>query len=268
MLRPTDNLPLQIDRAIHEAKASGLRESLRVEGTLPGGQPFIALGFQGLDATGTQVHATRVVTPSAIVLAIGPARVALQEPPRPDELLPSLLPSGAFPSGVDLTGDHAPDISLRSPDGTLAIHRIELQGSAPYPILLRANPTRVLDINEDGFPDLAGTPSAVDNDSIHPEFLDVAVSDRVRFRNDHPAAIAYHQKLARRPTLPQTAPLPDQLRVLMERGFHDACTGTPLPSALQPATALISASQPLPEPIATSWAYWYHWLTQTFPQHP
>lgn len=265
-LRPADDLPGQLTRATREAEASGLHESLRIEGTLPGGQPFVALGFDGTDAAGLPTHATRVVTPASVVLALGPARVVLQEPPRPDELLPSLLPSGAFPSCSDLTGDRSPDVVLRSSDGVLAVFRIDLRGSSPYPISLRAQPTRVLDINEDGFPDLAGAPIIPDGDSIRPDFLDIAVSDKTSFRNDHPAAIAHHRKLAQAPLPASTAPLPARLKALLERGFHEACAGEPPTAALQPATELVTANHPLPDAVAASWVRWRGWLSDSFPQ--
>jgi hypothetical protein len=264
-LRPADDLPGQLARASREAQASGLRETLRIEGKLPGGHAFVALGFSGTDAAGLPTHATRVVTPASVVLALGPARVVLQEPPRPDELLPALHASGAFPSGVDLTGDRSPDVALRASDGVLAVYRIDLQGSAPYPIVLRARPTRVLDLDEDGRPDLAGAPPIPDGDPIRPEFLDIAVADGAAFRNDHPAVIAHHRALADAPPPPPTTPLPQRLRAAMERTFHGACAGDPLTLTLQPVADLVAANHPLPEPLAASWSRWRAWLGQTFP---
>ncbi|MCS6900159.1 MAG: VCBS repeat-containing protein, partial [Myxococcales bacterium] len=201
-LCPADDLPGQLERATREAVASGLRETLRIKGTLPDGKPFVALGFSGIDPAGLPTHATRVVTPASVVLALGPAHVVLQELPRPDELLPALHPSGAYPSGVDLTGDQAPDVILRASDGTLAIYRIDLLGSTPYPIQLRAPPTWALDLDEDGRPDLAGLVPVPEDDAIHPELLDIAVADGTGFRNDHPAVLAHHRAMAERPMPP------------------------------------------------------------------
>ena len=265
-LRPADDLPAQIERAVREAAASGLRETLRVEGTLPDRKTFVALGFSGVDAAGLPTHATRVVTPASVVLALGPARVVLQEPPRPDELLPALHPSGAFPSGVDLTGDRAPDVVLRASDGTLAIYRIDLLGSAPYPIQLRAPPTRALDLNEDGLPDLAGVVPVPEGDALSPELLDIAVADGNSFRNDHPAVLAHHRALAERPRPPSSAPLPLRLRAALERVFHLLGAGDPMTQALQPAADLVAAHHPLPPPLAESWARWRTWLDRSFPQ--
>jgi hypothetical protein len=265
-LRPADDLPGQIERAVREAAASGLRETLRVEGTLPNKKPFVALGFSGVDAAGLPTHATRVVTPASVVLALGPARVVLQEPPRPDELLPALHPSGAFPSGVDLTGDRAPDVVLRASDGTLAVYRIDLLGSAPYPIQLRTPPTRALDLDEDGRPDLAGVAPVPEGDAIHPELLDIAVADGTSFRNDHPAVLAHHRALAERPLPPGSAPLALRLRAALERAFHQLAAGDPMTQALQPAADLVAEHHPLPPPLAASWARWRSWLDRVFPQ--
>ncbi|RYE90381.1 MAG: hypothetical protein EOO75_10260, partial [Myxococcales bacterium] len=193
MLRPGRSLPGQLARARREATADGLRETTQVEGRLASGQPFVALGFEGVDAAGRPVHAARVVTPAAIVLALGPARALGSGPARPDELLASLLPGGAYPSGVDLSGDSAPDVVLRAADGSLAIHRVDLTGSTPYPIALRFPATGARDVNEDGRPDLTGLPPIPDGDPLRPELLDVAIADGIAFRNDHPDALAFHR---------------------------------------------------------------------------
>lgn len=260
-LRPANDLDGQLARARREAAAARLSEVLRVDGKLPGGQPFVALGFAGVDAAGQTTHATRVATPASVVLALGPARLVLGEAPRPDELLPSLLPGGGFPSGSDLTGDGAPDVALRASDGALAIYRVDLVGSSPYPIVLRAPPTRVVDVNEDGRPDLAGAPLAPEQDPLRPDLVDVAIADGTSFRNDHPSAIAFHQVQADAPAPPPGAPLPLRLKAALERAFHARCAGAPLAQAFQPAADLAAAAHPLPDAVAASWVRWRGWIS-------
>lgn len=262
-LRPPDDLPAQLARAQREASAAGLRSTLRIDGTLPGGQPFVALGFEGTDPAGRPTHAVRAVTPAAVVLAVGPARLVHGEAARPDELLRSLLPGGAFPSGSDLTGDKAPDLVLRASDGALAIYRLDLLGASPYPVSLRSPPTSALDLNEDGRPDLAGSPPVPAGDPIHPELLDIAVADGVSFRNDHPAVIAYHQRLADAPAPAPDAPLARRLQAALEKAFHAHCAGAPLGRAFQPAADLAAASHPLPDAVAASWVRWRGWLVDS-----
>ena len=258
-LRQANDLPTQTERARREAAAEGLREITTVDAVFPSGQPFVALGFVGVDAAGRPVHAARVVTPAAIVLALGPARALGEGPPRPDELLASLLPGGAYPSGSDLSGDGAPDVVLRAADGSLAIHRIDMSGSAPYPITLRFPPTDARDVNEDGRPDLTGHPPLPDDDPLRPALLDVAIADRVTFRNDHPDALAFHQALATRPPPASDTPPATQLRAALETAFHAVLAGAPPADALAPADRLVR--RPLPADLVASFALWRSWIS-------
>lgn len=260
LLRPRNDLPAQLARARREAAAAGLRETRTLDGKLADGRPFVALGFEGEDAAGQRTHATRVVTPASIALALGPPTLPRREPPGPSELLPSLLDGGAFASGADLTGDRAPDLVLRAPDGSLAIYRVDLLGATPYPVALRSPPTTALEINDDGYPDLAGAPPIPPDDPLRPELLDVAVAEPTSFRNDHPAALAFHRARAARPLPDPSAPLPARLRAALERAFHARCAGDPWPAAFQPAADLAAQNHPLPDPLAASWVRWRGWL--------
>ena len=268
LFRPRLDLAGQLERVGREAKAGRLRETLRVEGKLPGGAVFVAIGYEGEDAIGQRVGATRVVTPASIVLALGPPRLARDAASLPAVLLASLGPGGAYPSCTDMDGDGAPDVALRAEDGTLAVHRIDLQGSSPYPIELRALPTGVADVNEDGKPDLTGSPRPPDGDSLSPEMLDVAIAAPGGFRNDHPAARLFHQRLRDRPALPAGAPLARRLRQGLERAFHAAAAGEPVEAALQPVVDLAAAQHPLPEDLVASWVRWRGWVTDHGPGLP
>lgn len=263
-LAPADDLEGQRALALREARGHGLSLDRTIEGKLPSGKPFLALGFSGLDPAGRPVHAARVVTPASVVLALGPPRLAGQASALPCELLPSLLPSGAYPSGVDLSGDRAPDVALRAEDGSLHVYRVDLRGASPYPVSLRAPPTSAVDANEDGRPDLTGAPPIPDGDSIRPDLADVAIADGTSFRNDHPSAVAFHKKLAAEVTpAPADAPLPLKLRRALERAFHESCAGAPLTQALQPAVDLAVKHHPLPADVAASWVRWRGFLADS-----
>jgi hypothetical protein len=268
LFRPHLDLDGQLARADREARAGRLRLALRVEGKLPGGAAFVALGYEGEDALGQRVGATRVVTPASIVLALGPPRIARDASSLPSTLLASLGPAGAYPSGSDLDGDGAPDVALRADDGTLAVHRIDLQGSSPYPIELRAPPSAAVDVNEDGKPDLTGAPRPPEGDPIAPEMLDVAIAAPGGFRNDHPAARVFHQRRRDRPAPPASAPLARRLRHGLERAFHAAAAGDPVLEALQPVVDLAATQHPLPEDLVASWVRWRGWVIDHGPGLP
>jgi hypothetical protein len=257
VLRPLNDLDAHVARATREAQASGLEVALRVDGKGSGSKRFVALGLVGKDAFGRAIRAVRVATPASIVLAIGPPALDQRDPSEPNELLESLLDGGGFPSGVDLTGDGAPDIALRAEDGTLAIYRIDPLGATRYPVVLDAKPTQVLDANGDGRPDLAGVLSLPgDADALSLSLLDVAICAGTSFRNDHPDALAYHQKLRDRPPPPDTEPKPARLRAAIERAFHSIRAGDDVNTAMQPALDLAQKLAPLDEPRAASRVRW------------
>ncbi len=220
LLRPMDDLPAQLARVDAEARALGLQTASRVEGALPGGEPIVALGLVGRDLSGRVVHAVRVVTPAAIVLALGPTE--LGDPRRaaaPVELVESVLPGGGFPSCRDLTGDGTPDVVARAPDGALAVYSATRLGATRMPVACAFSPTTATDANADGRMDLVCRPPRDEGDPLAPELLDVAIGVGVAFDHDHPDAVAFHRdRVERRAAAPDAAP-DAQLRALLEVAF-------------------------------------------------
>jgi hypothetical protein len=257
LLQPADDLPGQLERATRELEGAGLRESFRVEGKLRGGKAFVAIAADGKDPFGRPAHAVRVVTPAAIVLALGPEDPASPRPDDPVRLVRHLNDQGAYPSGLDLTGDGAPDLGVRAPDGTLALYRIELLSATRYPVAIAAPAREADDVSGDGRPDLLGAPPAPEGDPIAPRLVDVAVGDGTSFRNDAPEARAYHRRaLESAKPAPEGAPPAQRLRVALERAFHAMRAGDPPARAFQPAADLAASLAPLPDALAVSWVRW------------
>ncbi|HEU4539173.1 MAG TPA: VCBS repeat-containing protein, partial [Polyangiaceae bacterium] len=244
-LRPADDLPGQLERASRELQGAGLRETFRVEGKLRGGAAFVAIAAEGRDPFGREAHALRVVTPAAIVLALGPADPASPRPDEPVRLVRHLHDAGAYPSGRDLTGDGTPDVAARAPDGTLALYAVDLLSASRYPVSLGAPPTEAEDVSGDGLPDLLGAPRPPEGDPIAPRLLDVAVGQGASFRDDAPAARAFHRRaLEEAPAPPAGAPPAARLRAAIERAFHAMRAGEPPARAFQPAADLAASLAP------------------------
>lgn len=220
LLTPLDDLPAQLARVDAEARALGLQIDARAEGRLPGGEPLVALGLVGRDALGRTLRATRVVSPSAIVLALGPSE--LGDPRRdaaPVALVESVLPGGGFPSCRDLTGDGTPDVVARADDGALAVYSVTRLGAARMPVACAFAPTTATDANGDGRMDLVCRARWDAPDELAPELLDVAIGDRVAFDHDHPDAAAFHRARIEARAAPTDAPDAAQLRALLEVSF-------------------------------------------------
>lgn len=220
LLRPMDDLPAQLARVDAEARALGMQVESRVSGKLPGGETLVAVGLVGRDASGRTLHATRVVTPSAIVLALGPTD--LSDPRRdsaPVRLVESVLPGGGFPSCLDLTGDGTPDVVARADDGALAVYSVTRLGATRMPVSCAFPPTTATDVNADGRMDLVCRSPADSRDELGPELLDVAIGDRVSFDHDHPDGAAFHRARAAARAVGPEADALAQLRALLEVSF-------------------------------------------------
>ncbi len=220
LLTPVDDLPAQLARVDAEARALGLQSEARAEGKLPGGEALVALGLIGRDASGRTIRATRVVSPSAIVLALGPTE--LGDPLRdaaPVALVESVLPGGGFPSCRDLTGDEVPDVVARADDGALAVYSVTRLGATRMPVTCAFPPTTATDVNGDGRMDLVCRAAREPGDELAPELLDVAIGDRVAFEHDHPDAAAFHQRRAEARRAAADADAAAQLRALLEVAF-------------------------------------------------
>ncbi len=226
LFRPRGDLDAQLARIGEEAAREGYREALRVTGVLPGGAPLVALGEEGVDRAGRPFSLVRVATPYGLVLGLGPPAFPTRDPSEPVELLASLVPGGAFPSGVDLTGDGTPDLAVRAPDGTLAVYQVHALGGTRYPVSLTFPPTGADDVNGDGRVDLLGRAAPLADDPLAPELVDVAIGTGSSFDNDHPDARAFHARLRDRP-LTLTAPLEARARRAIEAAFHAIRAGEP-----------------------------------------
>jgi hypothetical protein len=253
-LAPRADLDGQLARAMRETSASGLRETQRLEGKLPSGHRFLMLGYEGVGISGTPTHATRVVTPFAVVLAEGPEA----SPSKPTELLP-FVQDGAFPSGLDLTGDGAADVVLRSADGRLAVYRVDGTSAAAYPIVIAAPPRRGRDENGDGLFDLVGVAEISESDPIAPVLTDVAINDGTSFRNDHPDSSAFHER-QKRPMLAEPAPPAKRLQRAIENAFHARLSGMSADAAFAEPRALAATLAPLSTELAVSWIRWRGYL--------
>jgi hypothetical protein len=254
-LAPRPDLDGQLARAMRETGGSGLRETQRLEGKLPSGQRFLMLGYEGETLSGAPTFATRVVTPFAVVLAEGPEAPAN----KPTELLP-FVQDGAYPSGLDLTGDGAVDVVLRAADGRLAVFRIDGTSAAAYPIVIASAPRTGRDENGDGFFDLVGVADIPEGDPIAPVLTDVAINDGTGFRNDHPDARTFHER-QKRALLPETAPPARRLQRAIENGFHAHLAGMSADAAFAGPKALAATLAPLPADLAVSWIRWRGFLS-------
>jgi hypothetical protein len=107
------------------------------------GEAYALRGYEGRDTLGRRLVATRVASPHAVVLALGPrpwsdADESSFEPVASVEL----AGGGALALPVDLTSDGVPDVVLSSPSGRLAIVRVGPRGSALVDVKMGMPPTR------------------------------------------------------------------------------------------------------------------------------
>jgi hypothetical protein len=256
-LAPRPDLEGQLARAERETRGSGLVETTRVQGKLAGGDSFVALGYQGRALSGEVVHATRVVTPFAVVLAEGPETDAS----RPTELVPFVFEK-AYPSGLDLTGDGVADVVLRAGDGRLAVYRVDGASATPYPLRIASPPNAGRDENGDGRFDLVSTTPVPPGDAIGPRLVDVAINDGESFRDDHPDALAFHGR-QRKPVEQASAPPARRLGRALENAFHEGLSGADAKTALAPALELAASLAPLSPELAVSWVRWRGFVTDT-----
>ncbi|MFO0660215.1 MAG: VCBS repeat-containing protein [Polyangiaceae bacterium] len=258
LLKPDDDLDGALERARAQAKSDRLSESSRVDGVLRDGKPFVALGFTGQDALGRALYAVRVVTPSGIVLALGPDRNLPRDASAPSKLLLDI--HGAYPSGKDLTGDGMPDLIIAADDGSLAVFRIDRLGTLRYPVVMDVPADRVVDLNEDGVPDLGGVAPVPAGDPIAPELLEVAVCTGAGFTARHPATVAWHRAKVMAINTPSDAPPEKKLKAAIEKSFHAMRGGARPADAFADAAALATSLAPLAPGLAVSWVKWRGWL--------
>jgi hypothetical protein len=247
-----------------ETAALRLQLTSEIPVKLPrGGGPARIRGYAGTDSIGRPIHAIRVASARAVVMAVGPLDAHDTARDTATELVPALLVEAggrggaAFQSGTDLTGDGGVSVVARSETGRLAIWRVTPLGAAPYPITIQAPPTRGLDVDGDGRVDLAGELPVDRGDAIAPRLDDVAMFNGVGFSNRTEAARAFHARLAEpkaRPNVDAQPPKVDaqppkvdaqppkvdaqpsdehRLRLALERAWHAVLAGKSKDDALK-----------------------------------
>ena len=243
-----------------ETAAHGLHLTSEIPVKLPhGGGPARIRGYEGVDTLGRPVHAVRVATARAVVMALGPLDSRDSARDTATELVPALLEDGdrgarAFQSGTDLTGDGAVSVVARSEAGHLAIWGVTPLGASPYPITIHVAATRGLDADGDGRVDLAGDVPIDRGDAIAPRLSDVAMFDGVGFSNRSEAARAFHAGLAEPATPPRSdAPASDELRLrrAVERAWHAVLAGRSRDEALKELQR-----EPVPVRLRASFERW------------
>jgi hypothetical protein len=240
-----------------ETAAHGLHLTREIPVTLPrGGGPVRIRGYEGADALGRPVHAIRVATARAVVMALGPLDPRDAGRDVATELVPALLVEdggrggAAFRSGTDLTGDGALSVVARSETGALAIWRVTTLGAAPYPVTIQVAPTRGLDADGDGRVDLAGDLPIDRGDAIAPRLADVATFDGAGFSDRTDGARAFHAALIGSAAPAKSdAPPSDEVRLrrAVERAWHAVLAGRSKEDALkelqrEPVPARLRAS--------------------------
>jgi len=241
MERP--DLDAQLERVDTEAAAHRLKLTSEIPVKLPhGGGPARIRGYAGTDSLGRAIHAIRVASARAVVMAVGPLDAHDTARDTATELVPALLVEAgdrggaAFQSGTDLTGDGGISVVARSETGRLAIWWVTPLGAAPYPITIQAPPTHGLDADGDGRVDLAGELPIDHGDAIAPRLGDVAMFNGVGFSNRTEGALAFHARFAE-PTTPSkddARPSDElRLRLALERAWHAVLAGKSKDDALK-----------------------------------
>ena len=243
-----------------ETAAHGLHLTSEIPVKLPhGGGPARIRGYEGVDTLGRPVHAIRVATARAVVMALGPLDSRDSARDSATELVPALLEDGergavAYQSGTDLTGDGGVSVVARSEAGHLAIWRVTPLGASPYPIAIQVAATRGLDADGDGRVDLAGDVPIDRGDAIAPRLSDVAMFDGDGFSNRSEGARAFHAGLAEPVTPPKgDAPASDEVRLrrAVERAWHAVLAGRSRDDALKELQR-----EPVPARLRASFERW------------
>lgn len=239
----TPNLDARLMLVDTEAAALRLQLTSEIPVKLPrGGGPARIRGYAGTDSLGRPIHAIRVASARAVVMAVGPLDAHETARDTATELVPALLVEAgdrggaAFQSGTDLTGDGGISVVARSETRHLAIWRVTPLGAAPYPIAIQTPPTRGLDVDGDGRVDLAGELPIDGGDAIAPRLGDVAMFNGVGFSNRAEGARAFHAKLAepKAPPKVDAHPIDElRLRLALERAWHAVLAGKSKSDALK-----------------------------------
>ena len=244
-----------------ETAAHGLHLASEIPVKLPhGGGPARIRGYEGVDTLGRPVHAIRVATARAVVMALGPLDSRDSARDAATELVPALLVEdgdrggAAFQSGTDLTGDGTVAVVARSEAGHLAIWSVTPLGASPYPIAIQVAATRGFDADGDGHVDLAGDVPIDRGEAIAPRLRDGATFDGAGFANRSEGARAFPAGLAEPAAPPKSdAPASDEarLRRAVERAWHAVLAGKSRDEALKELQR-----EPAPPRLRASFERW------------
>ena len=228
-----------------ETSAHRLKMTVEIPISMPhGGGPARIRGYEGTDSLGRPVHAIRVATTRAVVMAVGPLDPGDSARETATELVPALIvedggrAGSAFQSGTDLTGDGTVAVVARSEAGELVIWRVTPLGAAPYPVAIQGAATRGLDVDGDGRVDLAGDLPRDRGDTIGARLSDAATFDGVGFSDRTEGARAFHAALADAAAVANAksdAPPSDEVRIrrAVERAWHSVLAGRSRVDALK-----------------------------------
>jgi hypothetical protein len=233
---PREDLAAELALIDAETATLGLILTEEIRAELPprgSGQPAVLRSYRGLDAAGRAVHAVRVATPRAVVLAVGPLEAADFDRQKATELVPTLLvgaggEGGAFRSGTDLNGDGTLDVVLRNDAGALSIWHLGELGSGLYAVRMATPPLRGIDVEgslgePSGRIDLWGQLPLDPADPIAPRLADVATFSAGAYSDDTTAARAWHAREAARPVTAGSDAA--RLRAALERAWHAVLGG-------------------------------------------
>lgn len=256
-LVPPSDLAAQVKRLDDEAKENGYTLAIELGGELRDGGEIVVRGYDVRDPLGRTGHATRVATPSGIVLALGPPDPK-EVVPRAYQLVPALV-EGGWRSGTDLNGDGAPDVVVVDGRGVLSIWRIEALGATPIPIELAWPPTRAVDANGDGRPDFAAAPTS--DDAIAPRLTDVAIFDGARYTDASAEAKAWHaaERNAAAERLAKASEAKDvraAARAALERAWHAGMAGDDGAAVVATLDAFAAKHAPLADGVEQAWVRW------------
>jgi hypothetical protein len=233
------NLEAELAKIDRETATLGLARTIEIPGRFGrNGEAFRIRGYAGKDPIGRPIHAVRVASARAVVLAVGPHDPRDVDRSRATELVPALVPGpdpahpldgAAYVSGGDLNGDGSPDVVLRSDAGVLEVWHLSPLGGSAYEIAMAAPPTSAADVDRDGRVDLVGRVLASPGDVLGPDLEDVATFDGGRYSDTTHAARAYHaarlvqiEALVARADKPPDA---ERLRRALERAWHAVLAG-------------------------------------------